>query len=132
MRGTEVNPGNASVFPLLFVVVPALSSSCCPLFFQFPFWTRLSLFEGTFTGRVMTMFGYDTSLGLSWNKKTTCLDGMSQGQGAHCVHKYLRSHPGCRDKGVFTLGLGSMLCGQGSGQRWAQRSSHGVFNPWLV
>lgn len=69
MRGTEVNPGNASVFSLLFVVVPALSSSCCPLFFQFPFWTRLSLFEGTFTGRVMTMFGYDTSLGLSLNKK---------------------------------------------------------------
>ena len=27
--------------------------------------------------------------------------------------------------------LSSMLSGQSSGQRWAQPSSHGVFNPWF-
>lgn len=31
----------------------------------------------------------------------------------------------------FGFSLSSMLSGQSSGQRWAQPSSHGVFNPWF-
>lgn len=49
----------------------------------------------------------------------------------HALKSEEQQYNVCRYCGDLGVSLSSMLSGQSSGQRWAQPSSHGVFNPWF-
>lgn len=127
---------------LVFVVVSSFRISVAHCF-SISLWTSPSLFEGICSGLIMTLL---TSLCLSWQDQPVWMTK----DEAHSVKTMkvttdvmLPSADILQSKEVeasifcthvlwgLRFSLSSMLSGQSSGQRWAQPSSHGVFNPWL-